>query len=44
MKTYKSKGQVVVDNNIGAIDEAITYLEQNGYLVLRILLIFCCFL
>ena len=27
-KTYKSKGQVVVDNNIGAIDEAITYLEE----------------
>ena len=27
-KTYKSKGQVVVDNNISAIDEAITYLEE----------------
>ena len=27
-KTYKSKGQVVVDNNIGAIDESITYLEE----------------
>ena len=27
-KTYKSKGQVVVDNNIGAIDEALEYLEE----------------
>ena len=27
-KTYKSKGQVVVDNNINAIDEALEYLEE----------------
>ena len=27
-KTYKSKGRVVVDNNINAIDEALEYLEE----------------
>ena len=27
-KTYKSKGQIVVENNINAIDEALDYLEE----------------
>ena len=27
-KTYKSKGQIVVENNINAIDEALNYLEE----------------